>query len=247
MLLKEEWKNIAGYANYMVSNYGKVKNITTGKILKGNNNGKGYLHVVLYDENHIGKCIMIHRLVAKAFIPNPDNLEQVNHIDECKTNNRSDNLEWVTSIQNINHGTHNKRVGLGNPNRIPIYSVDKLGNIKYFNSAREASMYYKQLGLKVTPSGISKALHKEIHTYKNFAWFRQDDNIGTSSFSDNFHVGRKNKKIYCISDDGNEVHFNSMCESLRYLNINTDQRCNLREALNTGAYFYGYKWFYENN
>lgn len=245
--MKEEWKSITGYANYMVSNYGNVKNIITGKILKGNNNGKGYLHVILYDENHIGKCIMIHRLVAKAFVPNEDNLEQVNHIDECKTNNRSDNLEWVTSLQNINHGTHNKRVGINNPNRIPIYCVDELNNIKYFNSAREASLYYRQFGLNVTPSGISKALHKEINTYKNLAWFRQDDDTGKYDALSNFHTNRNNKKIYCVSDDGKEIHFNSICEALRYFDINMSQRCNLREALNTGAYFYAYKWFYENN
>ena len=229
----------------MVSNYGNVKNITTGKILKGHSNGKGYLHVALYDENHVGKCIMIHRLVAEMFVPNVHNYDQVNHIDECKTNNRSDNLEWVTSWQNINHGTHNERVGLNNPNRIPIYAVDESNNIRYFNSAREASSYYRQFGLKVTPAGISKALHREINTYKNLAWFRQDDDTGKYNASSRFNTDRKNKKIYCISHDGKEIHFQSICEALNYFDINMNQRCNLREALNTGAYFYDYKWFYE--
>lgn len=245
--MEKEWKNITGYPNYMISNYGEVKNISTGRILKGQNNGKGYLHVALYDENHIGKCIMIHRLVAKAFVPNEYNLDQVNHIDECKTNNRSDNLEWVTSLQNINHGTHNQRVGENNPNRRPIYCVDRSNNIRYFNSGREASLYYKSIGLKVTTAGISKALNKEIYTYKNLAWFYQEDDTGKYNAESYFNKNRKWKSIYCIFENGTKKQFKSMCEALRYFGIKMTQRCNLREALNTGALFNGYKWFYEYN
>lgn len=244
--MKEEFRNIEGYPNYEVSNFGNVRNKTTLKILKGHSNGQGYLHVALYDDNHVGKSIMIHRLVAAAFIPNDKNLPQVNHIDECKTNNRSDNLEWVTSLDNINHGTHNMRVGLNNPNRRPIYSVDKDYNIMYFDSARAASQYYKERGLKITPGGICKALHNEVYTYKNFAWFYQTDESGKQNAGGRFDVAKNNKKksIYCISEDGQKHVFNSMCDAIKFLELDLSQRCNLRESLNTGRPFCGYQWFY---
>lgn len=63
----EMWKPICGYENYIVSKSGEVKNITTGTVLKQHGNGKGYLHVCLYDSNHKAKTIMVHRIVAKTF------------------------------------------------------------------------------------------------------------------------------------------------------------------------------------
>ena len=72
---------VCGYDNYRVSNLGYVKNVVTGKILKPQNNGKGYLHVSLYNNDHISRTVMIHRLVALAFLENPLDLPQVNHID----------------------------------------------------------------------------------------------------------------------------------------------------------------------
>lgn len=68
-----------------------------------------YLFIGLY-KNKVGKPFLIHRLVAKAFIPNPQNLPQVNHKDENPKNNRVENLEWCTAKYNNNYGTHNKRV-----------------------------------------------------------------------------------------------------------------------------------------
>lgn len=74
------------------------------KVLKWNIVSSGYASVQLF-KNKIGKRVLVHRLVASAFIPNPDNLPQVNHIDENKLNNSVDNLEWVTAKQNMNYGT----------------------------------------------------------------------------------------------------------------------------------------------
>ena len=103
------WKDIKGFDNYEVSTEGQVRNITTGHILKPRDNGRGYLEVGLHT-NKKRTHKYIHRLVAEAFIPNPNNKPEVNHIDEDKTNNSVNNLEWLTHKENNNYGTKNERM-----------------------------------------------------------------------------------------------------------------------------------------
>ena len=101
--MEEIWKDIKGYEGlYQVSNLGRVKSLKFGKerILKPGRKKIGYLIVLLYDNNGICKWFRIHRLVAEAFIPNPNNLPEVNHKDEDKSNNRVSNLEWCTRQYN---------------------------------------------------------------------------------------------------------------------------------------------------
>lgn len=99
---------IKGYENYEVTSTGEVVNIKTGRVLKPQKRN-GYLRVEL-SKNGKRKNFLIHRLVAEAFIPNPDNLPCINHKDEDKTNNTVSNLEYCTYEYNINYGTRNKRV-----------------------------------------------------------------------------------------------------------------------------------------
>ena len=107
--MKEFWKDIEGYEGiYQVSNLGRVKRVTTGRILKGCKDRGGYL-VVSLSKNGMYKTHKIHRLVAQAFIPNQENKPDVNHIDEDKANNLYSNLEWVTAKENNNHGTRIER------------------------------------------------------------------------------------------------------------------------------------------
>ena len=118
----EIWKDIKGYEGlYQISNEGRVRSLDKwmphrfgkqfikGIIKKQKINKYGYFTVNLKKDDVL-KTYNVHRLVAQTFIPNPDNLPQVNHKDECKTNNRLENLEWCTSKYNVNYGTGIKRM-----------------------------------------------------------------------------------------------------------------------------------------
>lgn len=241
------WETINGYENYMISDFGEIKNITTGKILKQNSNGKGYLHVCLYDSEHVGKTILVHRIVAKTFIPNPDNLPQVNHIDENKENNSVKNLEWVTSEENINHGTHNYRTGYNNPNRKPIYSVDISGNITYYDSARDACRILREKGMKITPHGICHVLKGKQFIYKNLAWYYQSDKTGLIKYKENFekHNRNNNQKIISISSTGEKEHFSSILSAIKYYDLPDSARKLIRAAIENNQMFNDLMWTYE--
>lgn len=114
-MIKEIFKDIAEYENlYQISNLGNVKSLNykhTGKekILTPDKDRYGYFRVVLHKQGK-RKKFFVHRLVASAFIENPNNYPQVNHRDEDKTNNTIQNLEFCTPKYNANYGTRNKRV-----------------------------------------------------------------------------------------------------------------------------------------
>lgn len=124
--MKEVWKDIKGYEGlYQVSNLGRVK--SKRKILKLIDGE--YLKVGL-SKNGIQKTIKVHRLVAEAFIPNYNNLPQVNHKDENKFNNKLDNLEWCSNRYNCNYGNRNKKILKSKEHTFKkIIQKDKLGNI----------------------------------------------------------------------------------------------------------------------
>lgn len=126
--------------------------------------------------NKVGQTLVrkIHRLVAIAFVPNPNKYTIVNHIDENKTNNTASNLEWCTLKQNANHGTRNKRISQTSGIKVAQYSTDgKL--IKIWNSMSEAAKFF---GASTT-TYIRRVCTGQFgrHTYKGFVWKYVDQKV----------------------------------------------------------------------
>ena len=155
--MKEEWKPNTGYEGlYEASNTGKIKSFQRGKarILSLCKNSQGYLQVVLRKDKAV-KSLYVHRLVASAFMPNPNNKPEVNHIDGNKANNNINNLEWVTRKENASHavkmGLYNKRT---KRHSCPVIVFDMDGN--FVGKFPSQTMAGKCLG--IGDSRISKAL-----------------------------------------------------------------------------------------
>lgn len=140
--MKEIWKNIKNYEGlYEVSDLGNVRNAKTKKQLYYSTSNNGYLRVGLFNKKR--KMFSIHRLVAEAFISNPNNFDIVNHKDFNKTNNMVSNLEWCDSKYNNNYGYHalkkyisliEKRIILDYPNECEL--IEKIKDIKKFISSK---------------------------------------------------------------------------------------------------------------
>lgn len=101
---------IEGYPNYTISKMGVVVNKKYNRQIKLKTSHKGYSTVELWNDGK-RKIFMVHRLVASAFIPNPENKPQVNHLDFNRSNNNIENLEWVTAKENVHHSIKSNRKG----------------------------------------------------------------------------------------------------------------------------------------
>ena len=149
----EIWKDVNEYEGYYkVSNFGEIKSCLRtvkhglgnanrtikSRIIKPYNDNHGY-HIVSLSKDGKVKKHKVHRLVAEAFISNPENKPTVNHLNEIRNDNRASNLEWATYKENNDHGGHNERVSKTLSN--PIEQLDENGNkISCFQSVRDASL-----------------------------------------------------------------------------------------------------------
>ena len=158
--MREEWRDVPGYEGlYEVSNYGEVRSLREntriidkeGRIMHQKFDNRGYLRVNLYKN---GRCesALVSRLVALAFIPNSCNYPEVGHDDDCKTNNRVDNLYWTNRSENLMHNNlhlriRDKRSANGLARVIEVLSIPVIGtNIQTgeeirFSSMQEASRH----------------------------------------------------------------------------------------------------------
>ena len=183
--LNEIWKPIKGYEGlYEVSNFGRIKSlkrlvkshnkwgecyiIINEKILKTSDNKLGYLFVKLYKNNKT-KTYYIHRLVAEHFIHNPNNLPEVNHKDECKSNNIYTNLEWCDRKYNVNQGNRLKKISKKLKNKKewskPVIQYTLDGQfVKEWESINEADRNGYNHG------HIAACCRGERKTHKGFIW-----------------------------------------------------------------------------
>lgn len=175
---EEIWKDIEGFeGRYQVSNLGNVKSLE--RVLHTRNNGVegtrhmkemllkqydclGYLKVKLYWDNKNGKFYRVHRLVAKAFIPNPSNLPVVNHRDENTKNNVVSNLEWCTNEYNQAYGTRTERT----QKKVNQFTIngELVKEWKSLTSTREAGF---------DPTNVGRCCKGKRQTYKGYKWSYQ--------------------------------------------------------------------------
>lgn len=171
--MQEILKDIVGYEGlYKVSNLGYVK----GKkgILKPYINLRGYYSVCLVKHNK-PKTYRLHRIVAQAFIPNPDNKPQVNHIDGDKSNNKAENLEWCTQSENMKHAfriglCNNKRNGQG-IRAVSVAQLDKDNNIVAIYASQKVAGRINN----ISPNTINACLRGVLKTGGGYKWAYIDD------------------------------------------------------------------------
>ncbi len=151
----EIFEVIKEYPKYSISTYGRVMKTHNRKIMKPSQKPNGYMSINLFTSDGRRKKELVHRLVAITFIPNPNGLPQVNHIDRVRSNNCVSNLEWVTAKENSAKSSV--------PKKIRVISI-KSGYVAEFDSVREASNV-----LSLTESNISACLHNSRQkTHKGY-------------------------------------------------------------------------------
>lgn len=189
----EEWKNIEGYEGlYQISSYGRVKSVervveyiykgkkrsrfAKEKLLKYGEVKRGYLYVCLWNNGEY-KCLFVHKLVAKAFVPNPNDYNVVHHIDHNPKNNRVENLIWMTNEQHYLEHLNERGEAVRNSKSITVYQYTL--NRKLVAVWKSASEAAKTLGLE--KSAISsccrggfycKSRNKWVNRiqYKGYIW-----------------------------------------------------------------------------
>ena len=156
----EHWLTINGYINYQVSNFGRVRNSATGRILRLCDNGDGYYIVTIYKDCK-KKAYAVHKLVANEFIDNPDGKNCVDHCDRNRLNNHVSNLRWVTRSENqrnrsmASNNTSNYK-GVSWHKRVKKYQsrITHEGHrycLGYFNTPEEAARVYDEKARELDP------------------------------------------------------------------------------------------------
>lgn len=191
--MKEIWKGIYGYeGKYQVSNLGRIKSLSRKRwngftyankkeqILKPRLKQHGYLRVCLYDGNRNSKDVEIHRLVAQAFIPNPNNLPCVNHKDENPQNNKVLNLEWCDYKYNNNYGNHNLKLSLTKQKKkyksIAIKNGRKASKavVQFDLNGKQLHIFFSQSEAaretNSTQDGISRCCNGKCKSHNGYLW-----------------------------------------------------------------------------
>ena len=266
--MSEVWKDIEGYeGRYQVSNLGRVRSLDRtetskrhgepcdiryqGKILSPTLGKNGYKRVN-FKKNGYQKAYYVHRLVATAFIPNPENLPAVNHKDECRTNNQADNLEWCTFEYNNNYGGHTSRMADKNKKyQVAMFTMD--GQLeRTFPSLVDAARF---IGDAKYDGGIGDACRGIKLSSKGHRWsfiidgviqplkpLRTEEQRAESNRLKSQNSA-ESRPILQLDKAGNQIaRFESAAAAARALGI---QSANIRKcARNERPYAGGYRWKY---
>ena len=184
----EEWRNVVGYEGlYMVSSFGRIMSLTkevssrygtrtiTCKLLSPSNSTDGYCKVILCLNANNRKHVKVHRLVAEAFIPNPKNKPQIDHIDRNRKNNNVNNLRWCTHLENMRNPKtieHCRKLNLGRvyPTlRKPVVSIKNGIVVKQYGSIQEA------VNDGFTRCGVSNCCAGRNPTHYGYKWMYLSD------------------------------------------------------------------------
>ena len=229
----EQWRQIildGEKYGYEVSDLGNVRNAKTKKILKQRDNGHGYLFVDLW-KNGDGKQMYIHRLVCLMFVENddPEHKIQVNHINEDKSNNTVENLEWCTASYNTNYGTRNERV------------AEKLKDREFSEETRN-KISEKAKGRKVSDKARAKASEtcKARIGEKHPMYGKHQSEEAKRKMSDN---STSKRQVVQTTLDGEFIKtWNSITEVTKTLGI--DGSSISKVCRGKSSYAKGYKWYY---
>jgi hypothetical protein len=231
-----EWVTIKGYPDYEITNNGIVRNKKTKRILSTYINNEGYAVVKVFNNKKEFKR-RIHRLVASTFIPNPDNLPQVNHKDKNRLNNDIKNLEWCTSKHNSRH-SHNNGNHKGHV-QVKQYSKDN-EFIKEFETIVQAS---NETGANVR--SIQKCLKGEAKTAGGFVWKRKNEEKIIKKKVDENKETKNKISVLKLNHDTEEVlkEYPSIRKAAEDNNI--DPRC-ISLAIKKNGTSAGFKWKYKH-
>lgn len=159
-------KDIKGYEGlYAITSCGKVWSYRKQKFMSPADNGHGYLHLVLTDASGNKKHHRVHRLVAEAYIPNPDNKPEVNHKDQIRNHNWVDNLEWATAKENVNYSSQK-----GKPKIFSKIRCVETGEI--YNSCVDAA-----LAVQCNPGNIRNVIYGKQKTARGYHWERYYEEV----------------------------------------------------------------------
>lgn len=228
---KEEWITIKGFEDYKVSNFGNVKSFkrsVNGYILKPNKRGSYYSVYLIGADG--AKNVSVHRLVATSFIPNPNNLPSINHINGDKLDNNVDNLEWCTYSQNTRHYYYVLLEGKLLRNK-PVMQYSRTGKfIQRWDSIIDAS---NATGIDIDNIIHSCKRRHKRNTTKGFLWrFVGDDDVRLNYKNHRrvVHINRYGEKIgeyfsineAAVATSTNELAIQRVCSNITWQTTNGD-------------------------
>ena len=242
------WKTLSEFPLYEINEYGVVRNSETHYVITQRMDRSGYLFVQLYN-GKINYCRLVHRLVAEAFIRNPDNLPIVNHIDECCVHNAADNLEWISYKGNSNHGTRNERIV--RERKIHVIAFDESGNTLYrfesrYDASRELSVSENSIRTAMKNRNKCKKLYwraaslspDEDETKKNIEWIKETEKIKKVN-----QLQRKpptKRTVSAIDERGEKVYsFPSMTKAAKVMQVSSPA---ISSAVKNKTKCKGFRW-----